>query len=262
MKWIIQSNIYDEKAIKDLVNILTRYEIEYEFVKVIPFSGGEIIPVPEITGNAIVIGSGTLNKFAVKANLNPAPFTNDDFTHHKCQEMFGDEMLNSDAVYMPYDKIGEFVDPDVEYFIRPSDDGKCFAGTIMMGAKIDEWFSLLKKYEGIDLSGFENVMVCSTKRIVEETRFVIAEGEVLTGSVYKRGDMVHYYEAVDQDVLDYAQAMADIWCPADVFVLDVARTPYGMNIIEINNFNSAGWYHCNVSKIVEKLEMMYPNIIT
>ena len=43
---------------------------------------------------------------------------------------------------------------------------------------------------------------------------------------------------------------------ARAFVLDVADTLEGPKVIEVNNFNSAGLYACDVGKIVDAVEAM------
>ena len=48
----------------------------------------------------------------------------------------------------------------------------------------------------------------------------------------------------------------DRFQPARAFVLDVADTLEGPKVIEVNNFNSAGLYACDVGKIVDAIEAM------
>ena len=40
------------------------------------------------------------------------------------------------------------------------------------------------------------------------------------------------------------------------FVLDIAETPEGFCIIEVNNINSAGVYAANVSQLVQEIDQM------
>ncbi len=72
-------------------------------------------------------------------------------------------------------------------------------------------------------------------------------------SQYKLGDQVIYDRVVDDDILEYAQQMADIYQPAKGFVLDVARTDDGLKIVEINCLNCAGFYHVNIQKLLYEL---------
>ena len=55
---------------------------------------------------------------------------------------------------------------------------------------------------------------------------------------------------------EYVKNMIQIWTPAKAFVLDIASTPYGYKVIEINNINTAGFYDANVGKLIEAIEVM------
>jgi len=50
--------------------------------------------------------------------------------------------------------------------------------------------------------------------------------------------------------------MVDRWQPAEAFVIDIAKTYDGLKVIEINNFNSSGFYSCDVYKIVDSIERL------
>ena len=83
--------------------------------------------------------------------------------------------------------------------------------------------------------------------------FVVG-GNVVTGSLYKQGNVVRSEELVDRDVLYYTARMAHRWEPAEAFVIDIAKTSDGFKVIEINNINSAGFYAADCQKIVAAIE--------
>ena len=259
MKWIIQDNLFKEEAVSSLIEILDKRDLPYELVKVIPFTDGELSPDPDIENgeSAIVVGSGTLNKYAFRKSLMPGAWTNDDFKYTSYIENYGNRMLNYSSVFLSLSEVMDFVEDDEEYFIRPDTDGKVFAGEVLKGIDIIEWFEKILRYDSPNLDANTIVMISPLQNIYNENRFVVVDGKVITGSQYKLGSQVKYSKDVDQDIYDYAQECVDIWQPADVFVIDIARTDEGLRCIEINNFNSAGWYHCDVAKIVESLENRY-----
>jgi hypothetical protein len=74
---------------------------------------------------------------------------------------------------------------------------------------------------------------------------------VITASLYKRGRQVVYSDQVDRDVVEFAEQQAALWAPHVAFVMDVARMPLGLRVVEINCLNSAGLYACDVGKFVE-----------
>jgi hypothetical protein len=75
--------------------------------------------------------------------------------------------------------------------------------------------------------------------IFSEYRFLVVDGEVVTGSQYK-----------------YAQSMVDLWNPNRAFAIDIALTKNGYKVIEINSINSAGFYHCDIGKFVNAINNM------
>ena len=82
------------------------------------------------------------------------------------------------------------------------------------------------------------------------------DGRIVTGSMYRLGHRVVYDPYVPPHCLDFADQMIRQWQPARAFVMDVAETPDGPKIIEINNINCSGFYACNMGRIVDAVEQM------
>jgi len=51
--------------------------------------------------------------------------------------------------------------------------------------------------------------------------------------------------------------MVDLWSPDVGFVLDIADTPEGFKVIEVNCLNASGFYACDMAKVVFALEELY-----
>jgi hypothetical protein len=98
-------------------------------------------------------------------------------------------------------------------------------------------------------------MVCAVKEIWSETRTWIVDGRVVTASGYKVGTIKRYTspDQVDDRITTFAQTCADRWRPNAAFVLDVADTPAGLKIVEINNLNAAGFYRADMQKLIVAL---------
>jgi len=103
----------------------------------------------------------------------------------------------------------------------------------------------------------EWIWVAAPADIGEEIRIFIIQGKAVTASRYKNRGVAHH-ERIDaehpvwrftDDVLSHGHADG-------AFVMDVCRTPDGWFIVELNNFNSSGLYHCDTDRIVEALEGM------
>ena len=136
-------------------------------------------------------------------------------------------------------------------------DGKLFSGTVLDRAEAAGWCARIQSADSTGtITPTTPVMVSPVKQILTETRFVIVDGAVVTGSLYRRGRTVLYSTEVEPHILANANEKVAAWTPDRVCVMDVADTPDGPRIIEFNNFKPAGWYACDVSKIVQAIAGM------
>jgi hypothetical protein len=104
------------------------------------------------------------------------------------------------------------------------------------------------------------VSVTSPKTIIDEIRFAVVDGKVITGSTYrvnKRTNMGELDESINDPLYEWVQSVVDIWQPEKAFVIDAAVTKEGdKKIIEINTINASGLYDMNIEKIIEAIQEM------
>jgi hypothetical protein len=276
MFFVIQNNLYSEYGYTQLINVIEKNNIPHVVVKPVPiinrmvpadfdthaFKGNiEDIPEPFVdeTDNVIVMGAVTLAKIGASRNWIPGSFLNDNFDFEVWRKKYGENLLNYDANVCRFDEVEQYW---TTFFIRPCEDTKSFSGTVYEWEDFVRWQQLVITSDN-DLATLKPdtmVMYTSPKTIYSEYRFFVIDGKIVTQSLYKRGDKVIHDSHVDQDIIDFAQSMINTWRPARAFVIDIALTPSGCKIIEINNLNSAGFYACDVAKIVYALmEMKFPN---
>jgi hypothetical protein len=264
--WVIQSNIYEEVGYQAVLDHLDRLGLKKTLVKVVPFEGrlepteGEL---PADGAAAIVLGSYTLAKVARQKNWRPGAFLqNLDFEVQR--QHWGENMLNYDAVICKFDSVSPQIKP---FFIRPVHDTKAFTGFVCDWPYYSDWRDSMRRLPetadpvndplGVNLMTLDTpVMVCSKKEIDAEYRTWIVNRKVITVSGAKVGTRVRYLEPhlVDARITEFSQRMADIWVPDEALVLDVADTPLGLKITEINNINSAGFYKGDMQKLIMALE--------
>lgn len=270
MHWILQENLFRESEWENLVGVLDRFAIPYSVHKVIPFIG-ELVPAPEPKHkNVVCFGSYSMRHSAKKFGWTPGVF--DLFDKNFLEQRFhwGEMMLNYDSVVVPF-KHAKLEEPA---FVRPIDDSKYFAGAVFEPDEFNEWVhkvTVLNEDYGNSLTGDTKIQICMPKKIYAEYRFWIVDGQVITSSLYKRGDRVIYDNRVDNHVGRFVDevlrtveqrktitlsTVADGWMPARAFVLDVCETPDGMKIVEINTMNAAGFYAADMSSLVMALEGM------
>lgn len=270
MKWVIQTNIYHEDGFDSLLSALDRLDLEKVLVKVVPFEGrlepieGEL---PAEGADAIVMGSYTLARVAQERKWRPGAFLrNLNFEVQK--QHWGALMLNHDAIIdhmygVPMHFHKGYRPITGPFFIRPVDDSKAFTGYVTDPIEFEDWIGRIQALEfdgqlsnGGLLTSMTKVMLCKVREIFSETRVWVIEGKVVTASGYKIGHHKQYSppEMVDRRITDFAEEMSAIWRPNEAFVMDVADTPFGLRIVEVNNLNSAGWYKGDVNRIVQALE--------
>jgi len=249
LHWIIQDSPYREEGHYKLKSFLERMDIPHTEIKVVPFSH-ELIPEPDCGPHAIVMGSTTLARVAESRDWSPGVFTNDDFDYRSYMEHYGDYMMNNEAIICEF---GNVKSPWDRFFFRPCSDSKSFAGTIMMAGDVDAWADSVKSIEQENYTTIDSktpVVVAPLKEIYKEYRFFVVDGRVITGSMYKIGDKVVYKTELDESD-KFAQVIANIWSPDEAFVLDIALTPDGFKVLEVNCFNSAGYYAIDIQKLVD-----------
>ena len=278
MLWILQKNLRAEGGYEHLAELLPRMGIDSIFVKVVPFSH-KILPAnidapkaveiddisePEIdvSGDVWVMGSYTLAKIAQERNWKPGSFT-ENLDYLSYSQAWPDELLLNPKAQVSELKDAAFAE-DKLAFVKPVKDSKSFTGQVF---DYVEWENLKKRIaheaevaESIDMLPLKPdtlVLVSKPVEIYTESRMFVIDGKVVTGSLYKRGSRSNYDEDIDQEVLDFAQHRVDDWQPSKAFVIDVAQTPKGLKIIELNCINASGLYSSNVQKIVEAIEAIH-----
>lgn len=264
MHWVIQNNIYAEEGYQQLLDALSRLGVSHSVHKVLPFLG-VIDPEPEFDRlDVIVMGSYSLARHAVKRGWKPGAFL-DNLDFEVQREHWGEHMLNHDARICRFEDVGEFIEP---VFLRPVHDTKSFTGMVFDYPYYKGWRDGIIRM-GPEKHGMEHdpggtltldtpTMVCRKKEIWTETRCWVVKGDVVTYSGYKLGSRKVYSppEQVNYAITGFARARALDWSPNDAYVMDIAETPDGMKIVEVNNLNSAGWYRADLQKLVMALENM------
>jgi len=136
--------------------------------------------------------------------------------------------------------IGEAHNLKERFFVRPNSGLKIFAG------KVFDWFvfrDFLEQSTGNSLLSLDTeIVVNDPKTILREFRNWIVDGEVVASVQYKVGSRMLASPDVPEAVRDFARSQSRICSPSAVFVLDVAETPDGYEVVEVNCFNSSGVY--------------------
>ncbi len=158
----------------------------------------------------------------------------------------GTDLLNEGYILLPYKEVKRRAKSLFPFFIKPESGLKEFVGQVVRSFAD---FDLLCPWSHID---DETICVISSpKNILGEFRYVIVNNEVITGSEYRWDDILD----VRRDTLPECDKMAEKiakaeWQADTVYVCDVAMTPEGPKVIELNAFSSSGLYACDTELIV------------
>ena len=264
MHWIVQNNLHREHGHIQLIDFLTKMDIPFTEVKVVPFSYDlpleeRMEPFVNPPNPVMISGSVALAHAAKTAGWIPGSFHNENHDYQVWKQHYGNHLLNADAIVC---RFSEVIDTWDEFFIRPCGDTKSFSGLCLDWEEFKLW-----KHKILDLKEYyttvdENTMVMygPIKQIYREARFFIVDGKVVTYSTYKIGSSIIHVQETPPTMIEYAERMVDIWQPARAFVIDIALTDDaddGYNkIIEINGINCSGFYEIDIQKFVMAIEEM------
>lgn len=254
MHWILQENTFKEAAYDVLLETLDRYQLPYTVHKVIPFVG-DVEPVPVVSGPAIAFGSYSMRHASAKYGWSPGVIDLEPYDFRVQRANWGKHMLNHDSTVVKFTDV-KLAEPS---FVRPISDSKAFTGRTFSPEEMAEWIHKvvdLGHDYGDDVKN-QLVQVSTVKRILSETRYWVVDGRIVTSSTYKEGTRVVYKPSLDSTLEIFARARVREWEPVRAFVLDVADTPDGAKVVEINTLNSSGFYAANLGLLVEALETAF-----
>jgi hypothetical protein len=138
MHWVIQHNLWNETGWRQMMDVIERLKISYTVVKVIPFIH-ELIPDDlDLWGKPVYVQGGTsLSLVARRKGWSPGTFLNENHNFMVWAKKYKEHCLNYDAEIMPFEQV--CIPEEFVRFIRPVEDNKSFAGTIMEGSEFGAW---------------------------------------------------------------------------------------------------------------------------
>jgi hypothetical protein len=266
VKWIIDKYIFESNRIprKSFENLgIEIYEYDY-----IPFLVDKTqIPFDERDEPVIVYSTINaarripkffghyLNEEVMKCNVymsllsvDPTDFLNHDHLYCTFQNLKDD--------YDYYYNL--FVRGDL--FIRPNDGVKEFTGSVIARENLMREIDAMEQM--YQVSPQSMLLLSTPKKILDETRFLIGNNEIIDYSRYQINGKHKTDRDVSHEVIDFVNKILreTAWRPAELFCIDIATTPDGPKIIELNSFSCSGWYAMNVEHVIQKVsEIVYNN---
>lgn len=248
MHWALQTGFLSEEGWSALIDTLQRFGIPHSIHDVVPKVGDLVPPLSLPHRNVICVGSYSMRHVAAKNGWTPGVFDlfEQDFVQQR--EHWGEHMLNArSSVAM----LKNATFPTGRMFVRPTTDSKYFSGRVFTASEFEAWKRAVCDAHDQAKPGPRPdtlVQLSPPVSIFAEYRFWIVKGEIITQSVYKRGDQVFYSGEVDPRLAIFVQQRIEEWEPHDAFVIDVCDTEAGIKIVEINTLNSSGFYAAKRTK--------------
>ncbi len=248
MKWILQENLISKEQVTGFEDVFIKHNIPFERVTVIPFTDN--VDVKSKDPVKIPYGSTRMSTFAYE-NKWKGMFFNENFkTSIWIKER--EDMLNSDAHFFTVHEamVAMLHEDEREWFIRPDNDLKEFAGCKRMTSEFVDWVDRMSGANGNLLNDDTDIVVAPVKNITAEWRWFIVNGEVIDGSLYRLMGRLRKEHEGDIDIINEAQGLADIWLPHETCVMDTALVKGELKVIEFNCLNASGFYDHDLEKII------------
>jgi len=265
VNWIIDKYIFEDYEDKLATAILNSGSNLLFYDDLMSITIGEFLIKKKLTESDIIFFHGSLQH---GRRVNKLPYypgiylTLENYECYKYYGYFGDNLLNSNYKMMGLNDVlrnkgrifGDFGTDSI--FIRPSDGFKSFPGQTLPFKNFDQEFNILtKSYGGLETDILS--VVSPVKDIVEEYRFIVIDGKVISGSLYmdrnNRKEWKAYYDKIceDQKAFDFAVEMSKIYQPDRMYTIDVCKLSNDeYKMIELNSFCCASMYGNDYDKVV------------
>jgi hypothetical protein len=252
--WVLEKDVFSYRQEAEMLDWLKTNGVPYHQVRIIPFIHEIDGKTPDIQGQVVVYGSIGSQKIASTLGWKPGVFTGAEINETTLIANFGDMYLNNDAEVCKFRELTTRVKSG-SVFIKPDTDTKEFAGTVVTAEKLKEWVDGMMKSGYLEESFLDNdVLISQPKEIGCEWRIVVVDGKIAAHSVYRQYGIVKPEIWLPKEAEEFIESCISVYNPLPVYVLDVCQVADGSyRVIEMNTFNSAGWYACDVPAVMSSV---------
>jgi hypothetical protein len=252
VRWVVQQNLGTSGDPERIGEACKRYGAKCDLIKRVPFS--KELPDCPIDEPTIFYGSTRfVNLVFESGRWTPCAFFDPvRFTTAHWGPIYGEHWLNSDAKITT---LAEFCfephNPDRLFFVRPDKDLKEFQGGVWSFGDLQRWKTgLLKADLQEEQLAHIPILVGEPWGIAREWRLFMQDCRVCQASQYRVRHKLNVSSEVPVDVLVFAEKMARLFSPHDIFVMDVCESADTLYVLEVGCVNSAGFYACDIDQIV------------
>ena len=268
-KWIFEKDTFDEGNPEKMMEIVDGLGCDLVKVDYVPFGGMKRPGCFSDDDCVIAYGSINLIRALMKETLwIPTAWFNPGNLRCSCYYAhWGDMLFQREYIMLPwaelprhkrrlYDTLScEHCCMD-EVFFRPDSNLKPFSGKKVSKEDFDHWYAQEQDCYSPDPESM--VVAAAVQDIGREWRFVVCEGKVIAGSLYKDEGNSRCEPACPGTASwqKAQEAASHQWQPDDMYVVDVAETRgrpalEHLKVLEIGSFNCAGLYACPLEPCVQ-----------
>jgi hypothetical protein len=256
VKWLLEKDVFLDGNPERLADIVRARGMEFMTIR---YADGDQVRAFTPDDRVVTYGSMGFVRNLVRARQwQPTAWFNECLLCcHHYYGFWGRHLLQRNYRFLPLGEVRRQVDTlysevgrDGRLFIRPDDNLKSFAGTVVLRDKFDRWLN--QNVSCYDLPPSLLCMVSTPQQILGEWRLVIAERQILTASAYIAEDRSASATAVPDEVLTAARRiLADgSFDPFPIYVMDIAQAAEGYFLMEIGSLNCSSLYACDLEKVV------------
>lgn len=246
MRWVIQDGVFGDET-EALKLALNKLNISHTVGMPNSVLGGGTVFVRGTTG---FISEFNL-RFGEYVDVVCSP-TMHKYRYDVYAKHYLSRLLNSSFAIYPwwYLKGLDFIFSPI--FVRPLVGDKIFTGTTVGTKYYHKELEVIENLPSTCGLTDETLVVLSSDKsqdILGECRLIMQGSKCLAWDFYTEGE----YLVPDLELIQQWFT----WTPDEFFVADVALTPDGWKLVEINGLASAGWYDINPTPIIQAIEERY-----
>ena len=243
--WFIQSNGLNQILFINVRECLMDQSIHFVEVNLKPFSN-EIPDFSEYSSQSIVCwGAGFVPRIYFQSDINPGIwFKPEKFKWSRFYENWRALMLSSDGEIGSWKEL--VATPfTAKRFVRPNGDNKYFEGGVYRNP-----YDIELAHNAPD--DFE-VVVASAIPVENEWRFFIVDKTIISESSYRLNGAPNIQGIPPTEAIEVVSQAISIWCPDDVFCIDIGFDGQRYGIVEANCFNASRHYGADTRAIISAI---------
>ncbi len=168
---------------------------------------------------------------------------------------FREDCVNSEGIFLDLKEIGKYLSlDDGSVFVRPVSPFKEIAGEVFSHDRIKTEIAFLEQNKNIRADELICVMA-PAKHLSYEWRCVFVNNKLISSSLYMKDGALCVGGEAPTQVIDFANKLGrdDYFLNIFDYVLDVALVGKDIRLVEVNAFETASFYGCDLDKIYSAL---------